>query len=177
MPTFILRNASLLDLEAGTLRERTDVVVIDGRIAEVGEKLKAASADASYDLRGAKLMPGLIDCHVHCMASHVNLALTARMSNAIAVISALPILKSMLSRGFTTIRDAGGADYSLAQAVRARHDRGAPRIFPSGKALSQTGGHGDFRARSDQLPAISASPTSRAWSTASTTCGVPRATS
>ena len=56
----------------------------------------------------------------------------------------------------------------------------APRIFPSGKALSQTGGHGDFRARSDQLepaPAISASPTSRAWSTASMTCGAPRATS
>ena len=72
------------------------------------------------------------------------------MSNAIAIISALPILKGMLSRGFTTIRDAGGADHSLAQASELGMIE-APRIFPSGKALSQTGGHGDFRARSDQL--------------------------
>ena len=128
------------------------MVIVDGKIAEVGEKLKAAAADAAYDLRGATLMPGLIDCHVHCMASHVNLALTARMSNAIAIISALPILKGMLSRGFTTIRDAGGADHSLAQASELGMID-APRIFPSGKALSQTGGHGDFRARSDQLEA------------------------
>ena len=151
MPTFVLRNASLLDLEQGKLLERMQVVVADGKIVDVDASPKApASADASYDLRGATLMPGLIDCHVHCMASHVNLALTARMSNAIAVISALPILKGMLGRGFTTIRDAGGADYSLAQASEMGMID-APRIFPSGKALSQTGGHGDFRARSDQL--------------------------
>src|SRR5882672_1276118 len=151
MTTFVLRNAHVMDLEQGRLIDGMSVVVIDGKIADVDRAIKTpAAADAVYDVRGQTLMPGLIDCHVHCMASHVNLALTARMSNAIAIISALPILKGMLQRGFTTVRDAGGADYSLAQASEAWMID-APRIFPSGKALSQTGGHGDFRARSDQL--------------------------
>jgi imidazolonepropionase-like amidohydrolase len=151
MTTFVLRNANLLDLEQGKLVDGISVVVTDGKIIDVDRAIKTpASADAAYDLRGQTLMPGLIDCHVHCMASHINLGLTARMSNAIGIISALPIMKGMLTRGFTTVRDAGGADYSLAQASEAWMID-APRIFPSGKALSQTGGHGDFRARSDQL--------------------------
>ena len=51
-------------------------------------------------------------------------------------------------RGFTTVRDAGGADWSLCEATRTDVVDG-PRIFPAGHALSQTGGHGDFRARND----------------------------
>jgi imidazolonepropionase-like amidohydrolase len=54
----------------------------------------------------------------------------------------------MLRRGFTTVRDAGGADWGLAQAV----ERGlvpGPRIFYSGRVLSQTGGHGDFSPREE----------------------------
>jgi imidazolonepropionase-like amidohydrolase len=151
MTTFVLRNAHLLDLEQGKLIDGMSVVVTDGKIIDVDRAIKTpATADAVYDVRGQTLMPGLIDCHVHCMASHINLALTARMSNAIGIIAAIPIMKGMLQRGFTTVRDAGGADYSLAQASEAWMID-APRIFPSGKALSQTGGHGDFRARSDQL--------------------------
>jgi imidazolonepropionase-like amidohydrolase len=56
----------------------------------------------------------------------------------------------MARRGFTTVRDAGGADWGLAQAVDDGLIRG-PRIFYSGHVLSQTGGHGDFRPR-DQSP-------------------------
>ena len=84
MTTFVLRNANLLDLEQGNSSMRMEVVVTDGKIVDVDRRSKTpASADAVYDVRGQTLMPGLIDCHVHCMASHVNLALTARMSNAI----------------------------------------------------------------------------------------------
>jgi imidazolonepropionase-like amidohydrolase len=52
----------------------------------------------------------------------------------------------MLMRGFTTVRDAGGADGGLAEAIAAGLVKG-PRLFPSGLALSQTGGHGDLRPR------------------------------
>ena len=156
MKTFVLRHGNVLDLERGELQEGFDVLVSDGHIIEVGPAIKASSAEASFDIRGRTLMPGLIDCHVHVMASHVNLAVTARMPNALGIIKALPILRGMLSRGFTTVRDAGGADWALAQASESGLID-APRIFPAGKALSQTGGHGDFRARSDQLESCACS--------------------
>jgi len=60
------------------------------------------------------------------------------------------VLEGMLQRGFTTIRDAAGADGGLAEAVEAGLVRG-PRIFPSGMALSQTGGHGDVRPRTQRV--------------------------
>jgi imidazolonepropionase-like amidohydrolase len=56
----------------------------------------------------------------------------------------------MSQRGFTTVRDAGGADGGLAEAVEAGLVSG-PRIFPSGSALSQTGGHGDVRPRTQSV--------------------------
>jgi len=57
----------------------------------------------------------------------------------------------MLARGFTTVRDAGGADHGLAEAVAEGLVAG-PRIHHSGRVLSQTGGHGDFRPRGDLVP-------------------------
>jgi imidazolonepropionase-like amidohydrolase len=53
-------------------------------------------------------------------------------------------LRAMLSRGFTTVRDMAGADCGLARAV-AEGVLPGPRLFVGGKALSQTGGHGDLR--------------------------------
>jgi len=151
MSIFVLRNANVLDLEEGVLVDGMDVVVIDGHIADVGRGLADPSGtDAVYDLKGLTLMPGLIDCHVHVTASTVNLGASAKLPNALALIRSLPILKGMLSRGFTSVRDAGGGDWALAQAAKDWLIE-SPRLFPSGKALSQTGGHGDFRARSDQL--------------------------
>jgi imidazolonepropionase-like amidohydrolase len=102
-------------------------------------------------------MPGLIDCHVHVLASMLNIGRLARMPNVLAVLRAVPILRGMLMRGFTTVRDAGGADWSLAEAVRTGTVQG-PRIFPAGRALSQTGGHGDFRERSDVIEPCPCTP-------------------
>jgi imidazolonepropionase-like amidohydrolase len=67
-----------------------------------------------------------------------------------ATLRALPIMKGMLMRGFTTVRDAGGGDWNLAEATRTDMVEG-PRIFAAGRALSQTGGHGDGRPRSDVI--------------------------
>jgi imidazolonepropionase-like amidohydrolase len=51
-------------------------------------------------------------------------------------------------RGFTTVRDVGGATLPLAQAEEAGHIEG-PRLVFCGKALSQTGGHSDYRGFTD----------------------------
>ncbi|MCW5770694.1 MAG: amidohydrolase family protein [Rhodospirillaceae bacterium] len=148
-PTFLLRNAAILDGSQPHLRPGCDVFVEGGQIREVSVRPITSSAATSIDLAGRTLMPGLIDCHVHTVASLVNLGANAALPNAIATLQAVPILEGMLRRGFTTVRDAGGADFALAQAVEMGLVRG-PRLFVAGRALSQTGGHGDFRGRFDE---------------------------
>ncbi|WP_415769012.1 metal-dependent hydrolase family protein [Pseudomonas sp. LB3P38] len=147
----ILRNGKLLDVESGELLDGLEVFIQGDRIVSVRLQTESLPADVKvYDLAGLTLMPGLIDCHVHVLASHANLGINATQPNAIVMYRAMPILSAMLARGFTTVRDAGGADWALARSVALGLIPG-PRIFASGKALSQTGGHGDFRARGEVL--------------------------
>jgi len=104
-------------------------------------------ADARvYDLRGKFLLPGLIDCHVHVTAvDHDPLRLSMQPPSLITA-QAKDVLHGMLSRGFTTVRDAGGADFGLAEAVERGLFEG-PRLLVSGRPLTQTGGHGDARPK------------------------------
>ena len=151
----ILRNGQLLDVVKGELLGGLEVVIEGGRISAVRPQGtlqdKTAETDAQViDLDGRTLMPGLIDCHVHVLASNANLGMNALQPNAIIMYRALPILEAMLNRGFTTVRDAGGADWALARSIALGLVPG-PRIFAAGKALSQTGGHGDMRARGELL--------------------------
>jgi len=151
----ILRNGQLMDVVKGELLGGLEVVIEGGRISAVRPQgslqTSTAEADAQViDLDGRTLMPGLIDCHVHVLASNANLGMNALQPNAIIMYRALPILEAMLNRGFTTVRDAGGADWALARSIALGLVPG-PRIFAAGKALSQTGGHGDMRARGELL--------------------------
>ena len=104
------------------------------------------------DCEGMSVMPGMIDSHVHVTASSADLRKPAFMTPSLLYARSVPILEGMLMRGFTTVRDCGGADHGLAAATEEGTLRG-PRIIYCGKALSQTGGHGDFRAAAEnQLP-------------------------
>ena len=105
-----------------------------------------ASEAQSFDLRGMTLLPGLIDAHVHVTAVTADLARLAEWSPAYVTARAAGVLMGMLRRGFTTVRDVGGAEYGLAQALEEGYLEG-PRLVFGGKALSQTGGHGDFRGQ------------------------------
>jgi imidazolonepropionase-like amidohydrolase len=150
MTQTLLKNGNVFDPGRGTTLERHDVLIEGDRIVRIAATPIEAPGAKVIDVSGKTVMPGLIDCHVHVLASNANLGLNARMPAVLTAIRALPILEAMLKRGFTTVRDAGGADWALAQAIAIGLVNG-PRIFPSGKALSQTGGHGDFRERSDHL--------------------------
>jgi len=143
----LFRNAAVLDPAAAVLRPGCDVLVDGERIAEVSDR-PIASAAERIDLRGATLMPGLIDAHVHAVITSMDLAAMERKPVTLVAHEARRVLEGMLQRGFTTVRDAGGADWGLAQAVESGLVAG-PRMFFSGRVLSQTGGHGDFRPRAE----------------------------
>ncbi len=144
MPRIILTNALVLDAEKGELTGERSVLVEDGRIAAVAEAAIRRKEAQIVDLEGRTLMPGLCDAHVHVTAVTPDFAALRHWSPSYVTARAAEVLKGMLMRGFTTVRDAGGADYGLAQAVEEGYIVG-PRILFCGKALSQTGGHGDMR--------------------------------
>jgi imidazolonepropionase-like amidohydrolase len=145
----VFRNAAVLDAQAPHRREGCDVVVENGTIREVSERPVSLANATVIDVAGRTVMPGLIDCHVHTIATMLNLGANAALPNAIVTLKSVHILRGMLERGFTTVRDAGGADYALALAIESGIVAG-PRLFVAGRALSQSGGHGDFRGRWDE---------------------------
>jgi imidazolonepropionase-like amidohydrolase len=150
MAAIIFANCAVLD---GTHRERREdhhVLVEGDRIREVSDRPLKSDAAEIVDLNGRTLMPGLIDAHVHALAVDVPLDRLSDRPVTLLTLQAARVLEGMLQRGFTTIRDAAGADGGLAEAVETGLVRG-PRIFPSGMALSQTGGHGDVRPRTQSV--------------------------
>lgn len=152
MSSLILRNATLIDCDSFDPQPGMSVLVEGGAIREVSDRPIASASAQAVDLGGRTLLPGLIDCHVHVIAATANLGQNAAMPNSLVAAHAARIMKGMLQRGFTSVRDAGGADIGLVLAQQAGLIRG-PRLFISGKALTQTGGHADYRGRFDRRPA------------------------
>jgi imidazolonepropionase-like amidohydrolase len=116
-----------------------DVVVEDGRIVEVGRGL---DGDESVDCAGATVLPGLFDCHVHVMISGVDMLRQIQTPFSYPFYEAVHNLRRTLALGITHVRDAGGADLGVAEAVRRGLIAG-PRMQIAISMLSQTGGHGD----------------------------------
>ena len=144
MARYLFRNAHILDAERSDYLAENSVLIEGDRIVEVGGVDLHASDVQSFDLAGLTLLPGLIDAHVHVTAVTADLAALAEWSPAYVTARAAHVLAGMLQRGFTTVRDVGGADYGLAQAIEEGYLEG-PRLLFGGRALSQSGGHGDVR--------------------------------
>lgn len=118
-----------------------DVLVVDGKVAQVGPGL-GAEADEVVDCSGAMVLPGLIDCHVHVMIAQAHLLKMAMLPFSYPYYQAIHNLRASLDTGLTWVRDAGGADLGVAQAVRDGLVPG-PRMQIAISMISQTGGHGD----------------------------------
>lgn len=156
----LIIHAHLLDPTVGALSDASWLEVANGRITDTGTGTPppASSDTRVIDAAGATVMPGLIDAHVHVLLTALDLADANTWTPGYATVRALAEAERMLRRGFTTVRDVGGADYGMARAI----DEGlalGPRLIFGGKALSQTGGHGDLRAKADDtLPCCQARP-------------------
>lgn len=140
----VVRGGDVLDLETGDYLEAHDVLAVDGRIVEVGRPVRVPADARVVDAAGLRVLPGLIDGHVHVTAATADESVLPTWSPSYATLQSARLLGGMLDRGFTTVRDVGGADFGLARAQSEGLLRG-PRILFGGKALSQTGGHGDSR--------------------------------
>ncbi len=144
---YLFRNLSLLEPEVGVLQPGLELRVEADKIVEVGKSLAPGSADV-VDCGGRVVMPGLIDSHVHVMLSEVNIRSLESVPLTLGTARAAKNMRGMIDRGFTTVRDTGGADWGLKQAV----DEGSipgPRLFIAGQAIGPTGGHSDPRRRTD----------------------------
>ena len=159
----LLKNCRVADVTAAeeTVAPAGWVLCEDGLITDLGigedypalrssaEEGSAAAYCLSLDCGGRLLLPGLCDAHVHATAVSADLGGILSLSESLVTARAVVQLEQMLMRGFTTVRDVGGADWGLALAVEEGSCCG-PRLLFVGHALSQTGGHGDMRTRGEE---------------------------
>ncbi|KAK1078699.1 hypothetical protein LTR33_007017 [Friedmanniomyces endolithicus] len=157
-----LVDCSLIDPKDGQVYEHVTVDLADGLIHRMTKLSKGPSAGDEalgwtsneqitiINLQGKFLCPGLIDCHVHLAAppGEDGLKDTMNQDPTTSLLRQPYLAHQMLKRGFTSVRDCGGAGLALKEAL-AEGLYPAPRLFISGHGISQTGGHGDIRSAKD----------------------------
>jgi imidazolonepropionase-like amidohydrolase len=144
----VFTNATVLSCTGADPVEGASVVVEDGLIKDVITSTDIPSGEV-VDCRGKTLMPGLIDAHLHVTSLDVEIARQQReIPTSLMAYKIAAVIRQTLDQGYTTVRDAGGADWGMKEAVARGLIKG-PRMFVSGHPLSQTGGHGDGRSMAE----------------------------
>jgi imidazolonepropionase-like amidohydrolase len=163
----VIRDVVVFDPARGEVRAGCHLTIEAGLIREVSTVAHRRSDALVLDGAGRTVIPGLIDAHVHAIAPTTDLAAIATLVPATVEEHAMAALADMLARGFTTVRDAGGADRRIVAAARGS-GRPLPRVLVSGRALAEPGGQGDFRARTATL----GGPVGGGWSVTEVVEGV-----
>ena len=148
MAQFLLKSFDLLDPEQVELRGGHELLVEGDTIKEVSARPIRADNATVIDCGRRTLMPGLIDAHVHVCLSEVYIRQLENVPLTLMTARAVDLMRGMLNRGFTTVRDTGGADWGIKAAVEQGLFPG-PRLFIAGRAIGPTGGHSDGRRRTD----------------------------
>jgi imidazolonepropionase-like amidohydrolase len=148
MALALFTNFEMLDPETDELIGGYQLLVEDDRIREVSSKPIKVGKATTIDCGGRTLMPGLIDSHVHAVLSEVVIRNMESIPLTLMTARAADLLRRMLDRGFTSVRDTGGADWGLKEAAE-QNLIASPRLFIAGKAIGPTGGHSDGRRRTE----------------------------
>jgi imidazolonepropionase-like amidohydrolase len=141
----LVRAGLLIDGYGGAPIEDAAILVEGKRIRAIGPEavLRIPPGAETIDASGKTVMPGLIDCHVHIMSTSASMEQRLFTPKAVSYFQAAQNLERTLRAGFTTIRDAGGADPGVRQAIEMGLVTG-PRLVVSG-TIGQTGGLAELR--------------------------------
>jgi imidazolonepropionase-like amidohydrolase len=126
--------------EAGGFEGPRDIAVNDSVVTQVGRNLRTEGE--SVDFGGLWVLPGMVDCHLHAIATSLDTMEMLRTPLSERVLDAASVLRRSLEAGVTYARDAGGIDAGVRNAVRRGFIPG-PDLQVVVGALSQTGGHFD----------------------------------
>lgn len=148
-PGTLITGARIFDGVGPDLIEGQDVLVQDGMIAAIGTGLDAPEGATVIDAEGRVMTPGFIDMHYHlslCTVPVADMAGSYAPDLDYIGIKAAGAAEDALMRGFTSLRDVGGASWG-AKLAADRGEIAGPRVWPSLRAISQFGGHGDANPR------------------------------
>ena len=145
MTRTLFKDGLIFDGRGPNLIADQSILVEDGVVNAVSATASDGPFDRVIDLKGQTLLPGLIDAHFHAYAVEADFARLEAMPATYLGHRGGALLTQTLKRGFTTVRDVGGADHGLWRAIEEGYVVG-PRLFYCGRAFSQTGGHGDPRS-------------------------------
>ncbi|WP_415854535.1 amidohydrolase family protein [Sinomonas sp. G460-2] len=136
----VLRDARILDPVTGDVGTPRTIVTRGGRIDEISASTRTVPDSAEISLAGLTVLPGLIDAHVHVTQASGDFAEILSWTPSYHAARSALVMHEMLLRGFTMVRDMGGADMGLARAVEERLVTG-PRLKAGGPIFAPTGGH------------------------------------
>lgn len=138
--TVVLRRAQILDTASGELGAQRTIIAREGVIAEISESTRTVPDAIEIDVAGLTVLPGLIDAHAHVTQASGDFNEILSWSPNYHAARTSRVMHEMLLRGFTLVRDMGGADTGLVRAVDERLMTG-PRLKAGGPIFAPTGGH------------------------------------
>jgi imidazolonepropionase-like amidohydrolase len=145
----VIRAGRLIDVDAGRALSNQTIIVRDGKIESIGEKLAIPAGATVIDLSKMTVLPGLIDCHTHLADgahdSNADPISQLKRTASQVVLESVPNARVTLESGFTTVRDVGVYralnDIALRDAINRGYIPG-PRMFVAGAYITITGGAG-----------------------------------
>ncbi len=160
----LIRNGTLIDGNGGKPIPNAAMLIEDNHIRSVGAFSEMRLPDVTFseiDAKGGFILPGLIDTHVHMMFEDINIPRMMQTPFSLNFYKAIDHMRRTVDAGITTVRDAGGTDMGVKQAVEQGYVVG-PRMQISITVLGITGGHTDgwmlSGARLDLFPEYPGNP-------------------